>query len=131
VIGSTAASQQLRDAIVAGLTQRRRLDQGNADPRSIGTDFARFKMAFWNQVDGLDKRNPVRRRRLAQLNIWRNAIAHQDFDFTPDDRNRIAGTRPTLPFVRTWRSACDTLAEQFDLAVVAHLTTLTGARPWQ
>jgi hypothetical protein len=87
-------------------------------------------MNFWPDVDNLDKRNEQRRKRLAQLNIWRNAIAHQDFDFNPADRVKIGDTKPTLKFVRNWRTACDCLAFQFDEAVARHIDALTGTRPW-
>jgi hypothetical protein len=129
-MASVIAGAQLRDAVIAGMTQGRWLDRGNADPRNIGRDFARLKMAFWVQVDGLDKRNPARRARLQQLNIWRNGFAHQDFDFSVQEQNAISGTKPTMPYVRIWRRACDNLVNEFDSAVAGHVTTLTGTPPW-
>ena len=130
VMASAVANPLLRDAVFAAMTQRRWMDQGNADPRNIGRDFARLSMAFWVQVEALDSRNKSRRTRLRQLNIWRNGYAHQDFDFNPDDRNIVLETRPTLVYVRIWRRACDNLVDQFDSAVRSHLTTLTGSTPW-
>jgi len=124
------AAGQLRDAVIAAMTQGRWLDRGNAEPRNIGKDFARIKMAFWVQVDALDVRNAARRARLRQLNIWRNGFAHQDFDFSVEDQAATNGTRPTMPFIRIWRRACDNLVDEFDSAVAAHLTTLTGTPPW-
>ena len=129
-MASAIPNLQLRDAVIAAMTQGRALDRGNADPGNIGRDFARLKMAFWVQVDSLDIRNPARRARLGQLNIWRNGFAHQDFDFSTASLNTISGTRPTLPFVRVWRRACDNLVDQFDRAVAGHVATLTGVRPW-
>jgi hypothetical protein len=129
-MASVIADPQLRDAVIAAMTQGRWLDRGNADARTIGRDFARLKMALWAQVEALDTRNHGRRARLRQLNIWRNGFAHQDFDFSREDQLATTGTRPTLPFVRIWRRACDNLVDEFDFAVAGHLTTLTGMTPW-
>ena len=84
---------------------------------AIGHDFNRLGMAFWELVDTADKRNRRRRDLLDELNRWRNAIAHQDFD------PAALGGRVTvtLEMIRSWRSACDMLAVSFDPEAVANL----------
>lgn len=129
-MASVIADAALRDAVIAAMTQGRALDRGNVDPGNIGKDFSRLKMAFWNDVEKLDARNEERKGRLRQLNIWRNGVAHQDFDFNQDQLNVLKDTRATLQFVRVWRRACNSLVGQFDVAVRAHLMTLTGKIPW-
>ncbi len=63
---------------------------------------------------------------LDELNRWRNAIAHQDFD------PAALGGRVTvtLGMIRSWRSACDTLAVSFDLVVGRYAVTITNTVPW-
>lgn len=106
------------------LTQNRALDRGNANPRTIGSDFNRLQMPFLPAVKALDARNEARLKALELLNAWRNAIAHQDW--LPVGGN----PRLLLSTVRTWRSACRSLAHDFDRAVRIHLQALTGVSPW-
>jgi len=61
------------------MSRGRKLDAGNANPGSIGADFARLGMEFWVDVEAADPRNARRREALEALNLWRNAIAHQDW----------------------------------------------------
>jgi len=111
------------------LTKDRKLDRGNANPASLGADFGRLKVLFWNSVHSLDRRNELRQDRLEQLNIWRNAIAHQDFD--PEKLGRASkDTSLQLAEVRRWREACNQLAIHFDEAVGAKLPTDFGKTPW-
>ena len=111
------------------LTKDRKLDRGNANPASLGADFGRLKVLFWNSVHSLDRRNELRQDRLEQLNIWRNAIAHQDFD--PEKLGRASkDTSLQLAEVRRWREACNQLAIHFDEAVGAKLATDFGKTPW-
>jgi HEPN superfamily RiboL-PSP-like protein len=80
MIASAASPPSLRRPLQDAFTRGRRVDVGNADAADIGNDFSRFNnMQVWRDVDALDKRNVVRRRRLRQLYAWRNAIAHHDF----------------------------------------------------
>jgi hypothetical protein len=60
------------------------------------------------------------------LNLWRNAIAHQDFDPTA-----LGGsTALRLAKVRGWRGAGNGLADSFDDVMRRFLLGLTGASPW-
>lgn len=118
--------QQLRNILRSQLVENRKLDMGNSNPGNIGSDFGRFGISFWASVLAQDPRNTARRTRLENLNKWRNAIAHQDFD------PAALGGRSELGLseVRRWRKACEALAEQFDRAIAAHLATIIGAKPW-
>ena len=101
------------------------LDRGNPNPGNIGADFNLFDLAFWNDLRSFDIRNADRRDRLEELNLWRNAIAHQDFDPA-----RFSGTMLPIRRVREWRNACDQLATAFDEVMRRHFSSLCGASPW-
>ncbi len=105
------------------LTQSRKLDSGNPNPGSLGSDFNRFGLDFWAEVDRLDVRNPDRRGALHELNAMRNAIAH-------DDPGIIGVRRLRLRKAREWRRVCDNLAPCFDEAMRTYLESLTGVSPW-
>lgn len=120
----------MRLPVAALLTSNRLLDRLNAQPSSIGSDFGRFGMDFWKSVRRLDKRNEGRQTKLDQVNIWRNAIAHQDFVLEKREKDIVKSTRRTLPYIRGWRRACEALAPEFDEAVRRHLQSLIGASPW-
>jgi hypothetical protein len=80
------------------------MDRGNAGPGVIGADFGRFgEVPFWELVDGMDKRNVKRRLRLAQLHMWRNGVAHQDFAWNQEEARIIKSTKGRLDDVRIWR----------------------------
>ncbi len=104
-----------------------KLDTGNPNLGNIGSDYGRLGMPFWASVAALDARNKERQRTLSELNVWRNAIAHQDFTH----RELYGQDRVRLAQVRAWRAACNRLAMDFDRAVHAHLVDLTGTPPWQ
>src|SRR5205823_6286545 len=119
-VASTSTSTTVRDAILAGLTQDRFLDRGNAQPSSLTKDFRRFKMELWTEVELLSSINKIRKKKLEQLNVWRNAVAHQDFVFDPDELRKVGKTKLSLRFVRGWRGTCNALAVQFDVALQNH-----------
>jgi hypothetical protein len=120
-----------RLAVQGALTLGRLLDRGNAGPGTLGADFARFGgRGFWDVLDSLDKRNVKRRLQLEQLHIWRNGVAHQDFNWTKEERRTIKNTTGTLNDVRAWRGACNALAQQFDRAVAAQVADVVGRAPW-
>jgi hypothetical protein len=112
----------LAAVVQAVMVQGRKLDQGNPNPSHLGADFSRLGMLFWPQVNALDARNTARQKQLEELNVWRNAIAHQDWT--------KVGPALRLKAVERWRSNCAALARTFDLAVGAHLARLVGRRPW-
>jgi hypothetical protein len=104
----------------------RQLDQRNAQPGSIGADFGRLGIDFWAEVEACDPRHTVRKAALDQLNVWRNAIAHQDFEPA-----KLGGTTTLhLAQVRKWRTSCRHLARAFDEVMRRYLIGLTGAAPW-
>jgi hypothetical protein len=107
------------------MLEGRKLDRGNANPSNLGADFGRFGFDFWDTVRTRDARNERRQAALGTLSAWRNAIAHGDFD------PALTPTPPLhLSAVRAWRSACGSLAIEFDHVVAEQLTVLVGSRPW-
>ena len=122
----TIAPASLQPLFRAELMRNRQLQRGNAQPDSIKADFGRLGIDFWTEVSRIDPRNRERRALLDNLNRWRNAIAHQDFDPA-----KLGGTTTLrIVQVRQWRAACDRLAEAFDEVIRRHLQTLTGTSPW-
>jgi len=116
----------LRDLLRVRLTEGRKLDSANPNPGNLGSDFGRFGLAFWDVVKKADKRNDARRRRLEELNVWRNAIAHHDFDPA-----RLGGaTELRVAKVRGWRSARDALVRSFDQGLGRCVKDVVGAPPW-
>ncbi len=108
-------------ALVGG----RQLDRGNATPTTIRADFDRFRFDVWSAVDLVTDGRALRRR-LDELNAWRNAVAHSDFDPA-----RLGGTiLLRLDRVRRWRANCHWLARVLDRVAAAELHRQVGARPW-
>jgi hypothetical protein len=128
--GSVNSSTIARLVLIA-LTQSRQLDRGNATPGSIGADFKGFDLDIWDAARQLHVRTQSRLRKLEQLNVWRNAVAHQDFDFEPHELEVLGGMRTIdLRRVRAFRSCCDRLAVTFDEVLARHLEPVVGGRPW-
>jgi hypothetical protein len=91
----------------------RSLGRGNPNPAAIGSDFNRLGINFWTEVYALDLKNTRRRELLEELNNWRNAIVHHDFDPVS-----LGGTATLhLAKVRRWRIAINALARSFDEAM--------------
>ena len=109
------------------LTEGRKLDSGNPNPGNLGSDFGRFQMEFWKEVLKLNPgQNKTRQAELDLLNVWRNAIAHQDFDPA-----KLGGqTTVRLSAVRKWRATCNDLAVCFDEVVKRHLSGILGVATW-
>jgi len=116
----------LQTVLRAEFTLHRKLDRGNPSPGNIGADFARHGTNFWDEVQTHNRRNPLRMKHLEDLNNWRNAIAHQDFD--PSKLGRIIVLR--IRRIRTWRVACERLAISFDEILRQHIRRLIGTSPW-
>jgi hypothetical protein len=135
-IGSAGTCDSMNSSVIAeitrtALTQSRHLDRGNASPRSIGADFKSFDLDIWDIAKRFHARTEIRLLRLKQLNVWRNAIAHQDFGFTRHQMELLAGvTSLTLDRVRAFRSSCNQLAATFDEVLARHLRLIVGRRPW-
>jgi hypothetical protein len=124
VIADQLPHVALKRILYTRLTDARKLDTGNPNPGNIGSDFNRFNLEFWDLVRAQDRRNVVRQRKLEELNVWRNAIAHQDF-------HKRRGGRDGLPLakVREWRAACSALAVDFDEVMRVHLFSLMESPP--
>jgi hypothetical protein len=124
---SHAALQPVNRIFRNLLSAGRKLDRGNANVGNIGADFEKLGVEFWDEVRKRSSANGVRQRKLDELNVWRNAIAHQDF-------TRVgigAQDRITLRRVRDWRSTCNALAMEFDVVMRLYLASVFGTAPWQ
>jgi hypothetical protein len=108
------------------LTDSRKLDTGNPNPGNLGSDFGRFGIQFWDGLRAENSRNEDRRKKLEELNAWRNAIAHQDFD--PVQLGGRVELR--LETVRQWRSCCNGLALAMDRLLCSRIEAILGRRPW-
>lgn len=116
----------LRAILRAEFTHHRRLDRGNANPSNIGSDFGRLGLRFWDQIRAHSRRNIGRIAHLEDLNNWRNAIAHHDFDPA-----KLGGTiNLRLATIRRWRTACEQLAVEFDIVIGNHVAQIIGVQPW-
>jgi hypothetical protein len=116
----------LRAIVRAQLIHGRQLDRGNAQPASLGSDFSRLGVEFWTEVERLRANNERYKRLLIELNDWRNALVHQDFDLA-----KLGGSVTlTLKRVKLWRTACEQLSYSFDQVMRRHLRALTGTSPW-
>ena len=121
-----AVAAEFQSILRTLLIQGRKLDSGNPNPGNIGSDFGRFGLGFFPAVQADFHQNGRRQEMLEELNRWRNAIAHQDFDPA-----KLGGTTTLhLSNVQQWRRAIDRLAQSFDNVLRSHLLTLTGFHPW-
>lgn len=117
----------LREVLRFECRYGRKLDTGNPNPSNLGADFNRYFLDFWDAVIALDPANqPARRDRLSRLNLWRNAIAHNNYD-----PGELGGTTTlAIPIVQGWRTDCEVFASAFDGVMRAHLQAITGVSPW-
>ena len=116
----------LRLILKAQFVWGRALDKGNPNPGNIGSDFGRFGGSFWTRVQNDHHSNHRRRELLEELNAWRNAIAHQDFDPA-----RLGGTTVLhLATIRQWRNSINHLAVSFDNVMFSYLRMTLGIDPW-
>ena len=116
----------LQTVLSAEFLFHRMLDRGNPTPRNLGNDFDRLGLEFWREVNRISRRNKNRREHLDELNNWRNAVAHHDFDPA-----KLGGRKTlTLKIIRSFRSVCTALATDFDRVMASHLKTVTGSNPW-
>ena len=122
----TVAPIALRSVLRAQCAYGRKLDRGNPDEGNLGTDFNRYVLDFWPAVLASDPTHAARKTRLGTIMVWRNAIAHHDYDVA-----KLGGTTVlTIPQVRDWRTDCDTLATAFDAVMRVGLQAVTGVEPW-
>jgi RiboL-PSP-HEPN len=127
VLSSITSNPTTQLLIRAEFTRNRRVDRGNAQPASLEEDFGRFGMTkFWGELQKVDARSTIWKDQLENLNHWRNAIAHQDFDPT-----KLGGTTNLrLATVRRWHAGCRRLARTIDEAMRRQLQVVTGTFPW-
>lgn len=115
----------LQTAVRAFLLLNRKLDSGNPSPSSIGSDYNRLGLLFWPELNARDSRTRGRQEQLEELNKWRNAIAHQDFDPS------VLGNKALqLRRLRNWRRACVSLANSFDEVMRSYIQSVIGRSPW-
>lgn len=123
---SSVTPPTLQPVLRAEFVLNRKLDSGNPNPGNIGADFSRLGVAFWPDVKSLSRQNEQRLKLLNDLNEWRNAIAHQDFNPT-----KLGGSKNlVLATIRNWRRACMGLAPAFDTVMANHIGIVVGTRPW-
>jgi hypothetical protein len=116
----------LQDVVRRQFLLNRSLDRGNANPANLGSDFGRFGLKFWDSLERADPQTRTLRTELEQLNEWRNAIAHNNYDPTALG----ATIELRIGRVRQWRRMCGDLARLFDTVLASHIGTMTGVRPW-
>lgn len=126
LLGILAPPPALRNLLWAEFTRGRHLDRGNAQPSSLGADFGRIGIDFWDELKFYDTEAEKWKADLDLLNEWRNAIVHQDF--TSPKLGGIMYLR--LARIRHWRTSCDRLAQAMDEVMRRHLHDLTGTSPW-
>ena len=126
---SRPADPAIARVIAAGLQTNRELDRGNAQEASLASDFGRFGLRLWDEMESRHVRTPARRAHLNWLNTARNGLAH-------DDQAKVAkvvaaGYRIDFVGIRRWRSALDGLAGTMNDVLAAHLARLfETAPPW-
>jgi hypothetical protein len=122
----SVAPPSLQTALRAQCLYGRKLETGNPNPGNIGADFGRFGFDFWATVLAADPAHTARRHRLADLNAWRNAIAHHDYDPAT-----LGGTTTlTIPRVQGWIVDCEAFSLTFDAVMRIQVQTITGRAPW-
>ena len=131
---SDATGPTLSQIVWTTFSKSRRLDQGNANAGSIAEDFGRIGMKdFWPEVarKGGAVRTKARLRRIEQMNMWRNAIAHSNFEQYLNQLDKLDGVlHPRLAEASACRVAVNALTIQISEAVAKHLARVVGSVPW-
>ena len=122
---AAASPATLRNVLRLEFTLARKLDTGNPTAGNLGSDFGRLGLRFWPRINALNARNKDRQEKLERLCKWRNAIAHQDID-----PSKLEPKTLQLRTLRSWRRACNGLAQSFDNAMHSHISALLGSAPW-
>jgi hypothetical protein len=117
-------------AVDSALMDNTRLGRSNAQAQVLEADFKRLGLDLWAALKARDPRNEDRKKHLARLHVWRNAIAHQSFQLSPGQAAMMAGFPRNARILRTWRRSCSALVDDIDTAVMQHLVNLAGKRPW-
>ncbi|MGH3279531.1 MAG: hypothetical protein ACRDNW_10385 [Trebonia sp.] len=120
---------RLQNVLRLPYTVSRKLNQGNADPGTLGNDFGLFGLVLWT---ALQARYPTRAKgwnqKLAALNMARNGIVHDDGAKVA--RVQADGWPLTLQSADRWKLALDGLAQGMDCVVGGHLKLVFGTQPW-
>lgn len=125
-IASLIPVAPLADLVGYELVVGRRLSTGNPNPGNLGADFRRLGLDLWDALVSHAPRIETDRHALESLNVWRNAIAHQDLDPV-----RLGGRASlTILTVRRWRATCDRISRSLDAVVRAQLVSLGVRAPW-
>jgi hypothetical protein len=120
---------RVQDSLRIPYTFNRKLNQGNADPGTLGSDFGLFGIALWAQLQArFQHRAKDWNQKLAALNMARNGIVH-------DDAAKVARVQSdgwpfTLRSVDRWKAALDALARGMDQVVGGQLKLVYGTSPW-
>lgn len=115
--------------VASGLQTKRELDRGNAQESALASDFGRFGLKLWDEMQARHSRTGARREHLRWFNVARNGLAHDDVAKLA--KVEAAGYRIDLPSIRRWRSTLDGLAGTMDVVLAAHLARLFHtAPPW-
>ena len=126
VLADCITPQALQPVVKAEFRLHLKLERGNPNPGNIGSDFNRLGLDLWKILKSRYVHNNTRQKYLEELNVWRNAIAHNDFT----DPKLNGNTEIYLSWVRGWRRACDQLASEMDIVLSDHLRQFSGMAPW-
>ncbi|HJZ36114.1 MAG TPA: hypothetical protein VJ204_07560 [Solirubrobacterales bacterium] len=111
------------------LIERRFLDRANPTPGNLNQDFGRFGFKLWLDIEADDGMSSTRKKELARLCDWRNAIAHGDIS-----RKRAAGQLVPrdldLKTCRDWRRSLEALTVSIDRVTARRCQILGCPEPW-
>lgn len=113
--------------IAVGLQTKRELDRGNAQESTLASDFGRFGLKLWDEMEARHARSAGRREHLKWFNMARNGLAHDDVQMIAKVEG--AGYRIDLVWLRRWRGALDGLAGTMDEVLATHLARLFKTNP--
>jgi len=123
---SSLIPTMIQPIVRAEFDLNRQLKAKNAQKGSIGSDFNRLGISFWKEVEAHNLAKSAHIALLAEMNEWRNAIVHEDYDPT-----KLGGTTTLqLTKVKKWRKACNKLARSFDAVMRQYVQSLIGSSPW-
>lgn len=135
VVTLAGAGGVLRAVLIAGATEGRMIDRGNADLRTLEQDFRRVGLIALNERLGTriscwprtssGRGDRARYQDLIQL---RNALAHGNEDQL--DQLRARGVVDTVAWGRARLADLDRFAHALDTIVWEHLRATFGVDPW-
>jgi hypothetical protein len=109
----------LASLLEVGLLNARRLDRGNPNAASLGSDFGRFELELWDELITQDQRNRRRRDALDSLIRWRNAIVHGDID-RKHAEHALLPVRINLKVCQEWNTILTELIVSIDVLLTTH-----------